>query len=54
MGVGMYGCGWGNPWCAGPYGWYWRGYGMGVGVGGFASPPAAPMRGGHVRDVRTR
>jgi len=53
MGVGMYGCGWGNPWCAGPYGWYGRGYG--VGVGGFASPPAAPMRsGGHVRDVRTR
>lgn len=53
MGVGMYGCGWGNPWCAGPYGWYGRGYG--VGVGGYVSPPAAPMRsGGHVRDVRTR
>jgi hypothetical protein len=57
LGVGMYGgCGFGNPWCNGPYGFYGRGYGYGVGLGGGGYiAPSAPMREHrNVRDVRVR
>jgi hypothetical protein len=52
-GMGMYGCGWGNPWCYGPYG-YGAGYGVGIGPG-FVSPgPSMREPARNVRDIRAR
>jgi hypothetical protein len=53
-GAGMYGCGWGNPWCAGGYGMYGRGFGYGFGGPVFVNPGPSMSEPRNVREIRAR